>query len=99
MLLYVINFSAFLLGFISYQMMNCWRFCLKQEILTLYSLIYKSALMQSPSECHLYSSKPNIRTFIFEMSLPMFLCDEVVPVIRVLVRNTGSNAHARRKDS
>ena len=31
----------------------------------------------------------------FEMSLIAFLCDEVVPVIKVLVLHTGSNTNAR----
>jgi len=31
------------------------------------------------------------------MNLPVFLCDEVVPVIRVLILNPGSNAYARKR--
>ena len=36
---------------------------------------------------HNYSKNPQIRAYSFEMSLTVFLYDEVVPVIRVLVLN------------
>ena len=40
-----------------------------------------------------------MRAYSFEMSLLLFLYDEVVPVIRVLVLTRGPNAIARNKDS
>ena len=46
-----------------------------------------------------YSKNLHIETYIFEMSLLSLLCDEVVPVIRVFVLDTGPNANARRKDN
>ena len=45
-----------------------------------------------------YSKNSHIRTDSFEMSLPIFICDEVVPVIKVMALNTGSNASAWKKD-
>ena len=45
-----------------------------------------------------YSKNSYIRTDSFKMSLHMFLCDEAVPVIKVMALNTGTNASAWKKD-
>ena len=43
------------------------------------------------------TEKPAIRTYSFEMSLLLFLCNGVVPVISVLVLNIRSNSSARKR--
>ena len=48
----------------------------------------------------MYSKNPHIRnSYSFEMGLPVFLCDEVLPIIRILVLNTGYSTRARKRDS
>jgi len=37
-----------------------------------------------------YSKNPHIRTYNIQMCLFILLCDEITPVIKVLVPNTGS---------
>ena len=46
-----------------------------------------------------YSKNRRIRDYNFEMSLLVFLGDEVVAVIRLRILVTGPNAHARKIDS
>ena len=44
-----------------------------------------------------YSKNPHIRTYNFEMSLFMFLCERVIPVIRVPVLKLGSKYNTRKE--
>ena len=44
-----------------------------------------------------YIKNQHRKTYSFEMSLPVFFCDEVVPVMRVLVLNMGCHTNASKK--
>ena len=46
-----------------------------------------------------HSNNPHAGIFHFEMNQFLFLCDEVVLVIRVLVLNTGPNTYVSKNDN